>query len=103
MELTKEFVENCNQPSILRDFLLQAMEQVDSMEKELASLREATRWRKFSEEKPSEEGYYIICGSSGFRNTDRWMHINHKGRMGFSFYDYGVEYWMPILPAPEEE
>lgn len=103
MELTKEFVENCNQPSILRDFLLQAMEQVDSMEKELTSLREATRWRKFSEEKPSEEAYYIICGSSGFRNADRWTYIKHKERMGFGFYDYGVEYWMPILPAPKEE
>ena len=90
MELTKEFVENCNKPSILREFLLQAMERVDSMEKELASLREATRWRKFSDEKPSKEDYYIICGSSGFRNADKWTHINHKGLLVFMIMAYSI-------------
>lgn len=102
MELTKEFVENCNQPSILRDFLLQAMERVDSMEKELASLREATRWRKYPEEKPSEDTRYIICGSSGFIDADRWVYLKEKQRMGFGFYDYGVKCWMPCPKPPEE-
>jgi len=34
MELTKEFVENCNKPTILREFLLQAMDQVEHLEKD---------------------------------------------------------------------
>lgn len=39
MELTKEFVENCNKPTILREFLLQAMDQVENLEKDNEKLR----------------------------------------------------------------
>lgn len=67
-----------------------------------AELREATRWRKCSEELPSEEGYYLICGSSGFRTADKWTYCKDRQKMDFSFYSYGVKYWMPLPSAPKE-
>ena len=62
----------------------------------------ATRWRKCSEELPSEEGYYLICGSSGFRTADKWTYCKDRQKMDFSFYSYGVKYWMPLPSAPKE-
>lgn len=72
-------------------------------DREIARLKEAQRWRKYSEEKPKSDGYYIICGSSGFRNADRFMQCKDGRGMDFSFYSYGVEYWMPMPAAPKEE
>lgn len=69
---------------------------------EIAELKEAQRWRRYSEEKPSSDGYYIICGASGFRNADRFMDCKDGRGMDFSFYSYGVEYWMPMPSAPKE-
>ena len=40
LELTKGFVESCNKPSVLRDFLLQAMDQNEKLEKDNKSLKE---------------------------------------------------------------
>lgn len=67
---------------------------------EIAKLKEEQRWRKFPDEKPSEEGYYIICGSSGFRHADKWTYCKDRQKMDFSFYSYGVAYWMPLPPPP---
>jgi hypothetical protein len=72
-------------------------------DKVIAELEEERRWRKFPDEKPSEEGYYIICGSSGFRNADKWTYCKDRQKMDFSFYSYGVKYWMPMPSAPKEE
>ena len=47
MKLTKGFVLECRKVNVLRDFLCQAMDQVDQLE-------EAQRWRKFPEEKPEK-------------------------------------------------
>ncbi len=40
MTLTKEFVNNCRKIGALRDFLCQAMDQVDEKDKEIAELKE---------------------------------------------------------------
>ena len=71
-------------------------------DKEIEKLKEEQRWRKFPDEKPSEEGYYIICGSSGFMNADKWTYCKDRQKMDFSFYSYGVAYWMPMPSAPKE-
>lgn len=77
MILTKEFVNNCRSIAILRDFLCQAIDQVDAMDEE-------RRWRKFPEEKPSEElegedflvsnGYYqVVCEWRGYWNNEPFL------------------------------
>lgn len=75
---------------------------IAAKDKEIAELKEEQRWRKFPDEKPSEEGNYIICGSSGFRSCDKWTYCQDRKRMDFSFYTHGIEYWMPMPPAPKE-
>ena len=77
--------------------------EVGELLMEIAKLKDAQRWRKYPEEKPSEDTRYIICGSSGFRDADRWMYLKEKQRMGFGFHDYGVKYWMPMPKAPEND
>ena len=41
MELTKEFVNSCRKVGVLRDFLCQAIDQVDEKDKEIADLKKA--------------------------------------------------------------
>ena len=40
MDLTKEFVNSCRKVGVLRDFLCQAIDQVDEKDKEIAKLKE---------------------------------------------------------------
>lgn len=40
MELTKEFVNSCRKVAVLRNFLCQAIDQVDEKDKEIAELKE---------------------------------------------------------------
>lgn len=43
MELTKEFVNSCRKVGVLRDFLCQAIDQVDEKDKEIAELKDKLR------------------------------------------------------------
>ena len=97
MILTKEFVNNCRSITILRDFLCQAIDQVDAMDEE-------RRWRKFPEEKPSEElegedflvsnGYYsVVCEWRGYWNNEPFC--------GDKNCDV-VKFWMPMPPMEEK-
>lgn len=56
MELTKEFVKSCRSAGLLRDFLLQAMDQIDVMEAE-------NRWHRC--DKPNSDGLYDLPPESG--------------------------------------
>ena len=60
MELTKEFVNSCRKVGVLRDFLCQAIDQVDEKDKEIAELKEERRWRKCSDELP-EDGAEVLA------------------------------------------
>lgn len=100
MELTKEFVKNCNKPSILRDFLLQAMDQIDAMEEE-------RRWRKFPDEKPPEYTWCLVSGKSqmgkyivmrDFFEEDDWA--ENPSLDDDALY---IEYWKPLPSAPKDE
>lgn len=97
MILTKEFVNNCRSIAILRDFLCKAIDQVDAMDEE-------RRWRKFPEEKPSEEmegedflvsnGYYqVVCEWRGYWNNEPFC--------GDKNCDV-VKFWMPLPPMEEK-
>ena len=95
MELTKGFVQHCNKPSVLREFLLQAMEQIGKLEAELAASKESQRWRKYPEEKPEEKCHFVFCCTkSGTRDTNFWH--ERAGKWEFKFYDKDVVAWMPL-------
>lgn len=103
MTLTKSFVNKCRNIGALRDFLCQAMDQVDEKDKEIAELKESQRWRKFPDEKP-EEGVEVLvtngidCGISDWCG-DYW---NNDPFCGYTVCD-NVIAWMPLPKAPEVE
>jgi hypothetical protein len=91
MKLTKGFVLECRKVNVLRDFLCQAMDQVDQLE-------EAQRWRKFSEEKPEHHQRILVCSLDYKTELRRWDE-------GCKF-DVEVQeiytHWMPLPKEPED-
>lgn len=97
MILTKGFVNSCRNVRALRDFLCQAIDQVDAMEEE-------RRWRKFPDEKPKwgeevlvvddERQQYIVR----FSHDMKWI---SWGKMN-TCESNCVKYWMPSPSAPKE-
>lgn len=97
MKLTKEFVNSCRKVGVLRDFLCQAIDQVDEKDKEIAELKEERRWRKFPDEKPEHNGIYIVLLGEHTRTLDAYD--TDKGK----FRTYMPTAWMPLQSAPKEE
>ena len=97
MELTKSFVNHCRNIAALRDFLCQAIDQVDQLE-------ESQRWRKFPEEKPEWGKDVLIIDKDGdihivhFSYDFKWI---SWGKMNTCESDC-VTYWMPLPKKPEE-
>ena len=84
---------------------MQLEDDVALLRRNNAELKEAQRWRKFSEEKPTEEmegedfivsnGYYsVVCEWRGYLNNEPFC--------GDKNCD-DVKYWMPLPSAPKEE
>lgn len=103
MKLTKEFVNSCRKVGALRDFLCQAIDQVDEKDKKIAELEEDRRWRKFSEEKPKEKQWILVY----------YGYENNGCRIELRRWDNGCKYdvefqelythWMSLPSAPKEE
>ena len=103
MKLTKEFVNSCRKVGVLRDFLCQAIDQVDEKDKKIAELEEERRWRKFSEEKPDDKQWILVY----------YGYENNGCRIDLRRWDNGCKYdvefqelytkWMPLPSAPKDE
>lgn len=78
--------------------------RIDELTAELAALREQVRWRKYPDEMPKRDGFYLVlenvnqvagyyhwCKQFGW-NTDR-------GRINIQ----SVTHWMPLPQPPEGE
>lgn len=96
MKLTKGFVLECRKVNVLRDFLCQAMDQVDQLE-------EAQRWRKFSEEKPERHQWILVFYPNHSQFTTgvevrRWDDGCKFDVEEQELYDK----WMPLPSAPKE-
>ena len=77
MELTKGFVQNCNRPSVLRDFLLQAMEQNEKLEKD----NERLKYTKEKAFKCAEKAINTIANVElELRSTRRALWISRAKR-----------------------
>jgi hypothetical protein len=100
MELTKDFVKNCRKTGVLQDFLCQAIDQVDAKDKEIAELKEAQRWRKFSDEKPADKQWILVYYPNHSNFTTgvemrRWDN-------GCKFDVYVQEMYTKWMPSPEK-
>ena len=105
MTLTKEFVNSCRKVGVLRDFLCQAIDQVDEKDKEIAELEEERRWRNVDDKFPTaDEGYILVLWEDGLPDIG---YIGAEDDVIETVRDRGeghsVDWWLPLPPAPKEE
>lgn len=98
MKLTKEFVNSCRRIGVLRDFLCQAIDQVDALEEE-------RRWRKCSDKLPEDGAEVLATDGDGI-----WLCYKTTMSDGSPWFQpdglpniEGVTHWMPLPSAPKEE
>ena len=104
MKLTKEFVNSCRKVGVLRDFLCQAIDQVDEKDKKIAELEDERRWRNVDDKFPTAyEGYILVLWEDGLPDIG---YIGAEDDVIETVRDRGeghsVEWWMPLLSAPKE-
>lgn len=104
MELTKEFVNSCRKVGVLRDFLCQAIDQVDEKDKEIAELKEERRWRKFSDEKPKYKQWILLfvenpSNYGTYIELRRWDTVCKFDVENQELYTK----WMPLPLSPKEK
>lgn len=115
IELTKEFVNSCRKVGVLRDFLCQAIDQVDEKDKEIAELKRikdenealrsknegllyaladaetnlamSTRWRKCFEELP-QNGQNVWAYNSKSKSVLRLEYEKSDKGEGFIVFPY---------------
>ena len=98
MELTKGFVNNCRSIGVLRDFLCQAIDQVDAMEEE-------RHWRNVDDKFPTaDEGYILVLWEDGVPDIG---YIGAEDDVIETVRDRGeghsVKWWMPLPSDPKEQ
>ena len=92
MEITQEEYDRINS-------------RIAELEKENAELKEERRWRKFSEEKPSEEmeGMDFIVSNGFFhREISEWRGYWNNDPFCGDRHCEEVKYWRPLPSAPKE-
>lgn len=104
MKLTKEFVNSCRRIGVLRDFLLQAMDQVDNLEKENKELKETQRWRNFKDEPPEHHQWIEACFCKDMERQPRIDIRRWDDGMKYDVFDQELYIgWRPLPKAPEEQ
>ena len=103
MELTKDFVKNCRKTGVLQDFLCQAIDQVDAKDKEIAELKEAQRWRKFSDEKPAYKQWIMVYypNHSSFTTGIEIRRWDNGCKFDVDIQEMYTK-WMPLPEKPKE-
>ena len=68
----------------------------ERMKARIAELEEERRWRKFPDEKPTEDIKFIVINEKGFMQCCYYSPILHE-------FQIPVTHWMPLPSAPKEE
>ena len=68
----------------------------ERMKARIAELEEERRWRKFSDEKPSEDIKFLVINEKGFIQCCYYSPILHE-------FQIPVTHWMPLPSAPKDE
>ncbi len=67
----------------------------ERMKARIADLEEGRRWRKFSEEKPTDDIKFLVINEKGFMQCSYYSPILHE-------FQIQVTHWMPLPSAPKE-
>ena len=68
----------------------------ERMKVRIAELEEERRWRKFPDEKPTEDIKFIVINEKGFMQCCYYSPILHE-------FQIPVTHWMTLPSAPKEE
>ena len=76
-------------------------DEYDRINSRIAELEEERRWRKFSEEKPKEDDYYLVTNGDFvdfeygcYNEQDEEWNWDHNGKW---------KWWMPLPKPPKED
>lgn len=78
------------------DELSRLKSRIAELEKLNHELEEERRWRKFPDEKPTEDIKFIVIDEKGFMQCCYYSPILHE-------FQIPVTHWMPLPSAPKEE
>ena len=98
MELRAEDVKNIRSLAVCKEFLRQAIEQIDQLNEEL-------RWRKFPDEKPKWGEEVLVVDDESKQYIVRFSHDMKWiswGKMN-TCESNCVKYWRPLSKAPEDK
>ena len=84
------------------DDLSRLKDRIAELEKLNHELEEERRWRKFPDEKPTEDTWCIVF-HDGEIDSDHYTRFVYNKKYNFAFYGYEVTHWMPLPSAPKEE
>ena len=76
--------------------------QIAKMNGYIHHLEEERRWRKFPDEKPTEDTWCIVF-HDGEIDSDHYTRFVYNKKCDFALYGYEVTHWMPLPSAPKEE
>lgn len=101
------FTFQCNVRQMCKDVLAKLEEQ----ESEIAELKKERRWRKFPDEKPTEDTKVLVLVDILHKRGESIQIDTYTREDGFAstrvprFRTYGdyVTHWMPLPMPPEEE
>ena len=68
----------------------------ERMKVRIAELEEERRWRKFPDEKPTENIKFLVINENGFMKCCYYSPILHE-------FQIPVTHWMPLPSYPKEE
>lgn len=78
------------------DGVVRLKQRIAELEKENAELKEERRWRKFTEEKPTEDIKFLVINEKGFMQCCYYSPILHE-------FQIPVTHWMPLPSEPKRE
>jgi hypothetical protein len=78
------------------DELSRLKARIADLEKLNHELEEERRWRKFPDEKPTEDIKFIVINEKGFIQCCYYSPILHE-------FQIPVTHWMPLPSAPKDE
>ena len=78
------------------DELSRLKERIAELEALNHDLEEERRWRKFPDEKPTEDIKFLVINEKGFMQCCYYSPILHE-------FQIPVTHWMPLPSAPKEE
>ena len=94
-----------SQTRLLVDLLQKEMASITILKEEMSFLKEKMKWRKYSDQKPDENGYYLVANVKSrhfndiawYSKDEDWFHEVGRGT------PREITHWMPLPTPPKDD